>query len=287
MKRIFLLGAVMLALVVGIGNVNGQEKKLIPIRNGVETMPMRVEKSANNGEVCWQVVYDPGRDLLRKQIFPVNGADKSAITQEMLDSLKALNPQVTEDNVFEWKSFGFTCRPAGWTGDEKKAEPVEKTTTPVATPLPKVEQQQVAKPAEVVATPAVAPPEVKKAEATKPVPAKPPVAVSQKTPRVSLLAECRAKVAELESKEESSEKTLGEYLAKLKTAKEDLKAAREINIEALKELKDVKEALKKYSPGRRVWTYLCIIFIGALLGALLLSLFLWRRKKAAGKTPTP
>ena len=151
MKKLFLLFVVILTIVVGIGyappTVLAAEN--IIIREGIEVMPARTNNMATENSVCWQAVYDAGRNVLRQQIFPVNGANKSAITQEMKDSLATIKPKIT--SAYEWQAFGFTCKPAGWTGfvdyngGEIKtvaaAAPATATKSATkATTLPKVKQ---------------------------------------------------------------------------------------------------------------------------------------------------
>jgi len=151
MKKLFLLFAVMLAIIVGIGYappvVSAAEN--IIVRDGIEVMPARTNSMATENSVCWQAVYDAGRNVLRQQIFPVNGADKSAITEEMKKSLATIRPKIT--SAYEWQAFGFTCKPAGWKGfvdyngggeiKEVAAAPTTVTKSATnATTLPKVKQ---------------------------------------------------------------------------------------------------------------------------------------------------
>jgi len=108
-------------------------EEYIPIRQGIEVMPMRSEATTIANEVCWQVVYDPGRKILRRQIFPINGANESAITQHMKDRLMAIAPAITSSE--DWRPYGFTCKPAGWAGEEivkteENKSPVEEITAP-------------------------------------------------------------------------------------------------------------------------------------------------------------
>lgn len=153
MKKLFLLFAVILTIVVGIGyappTVLAAEN--IIVRDGIEVMPARTNNMATENSVCWQAVYDAGRNVLRQQIFPVNGADKSAITQEMRDSLATIKPKIS--SAYEWQAFGFTCKPAGWRGfvdynsggeikEVAAAAPTAttKSATKATTTLPKVKQ---------------------------------------------------------------------------------------------------------------------------------------------------
>ncbi|MDP2737025.1 MAG: hypothetical protein Q8O59_04590 [bacterium] len=145
MKKSLLL--VMLAMVVSIGN--GYAQTYVPIMKieGVDPpLTARTIDAATPNSICWQVVYDQGRNTLRPQIFPANGATAEGITEEMVKSLETIRPEIT--SAGKWKSFGFTCKPAGWKKfidysnqfKERSSAPISTTAKTVALALPRTEQ---------------------------------------------------------------------------------------------------------------------------------------------------
>ncbi|GEM_PF-4262659 len=188
MKRLVLFFAVAVMLTMTVGYGYGAEYVPIVADRDNGKKPARTEKKEPAKVICWQTVYDEGRNLLRQQIYPANGGDNSGITQEMLDSLATIRPEIT--SAGNWDSFGHTCKPMGWRGfvDYSKAYKATPSAPPPGsvgktTALPAIRQPQ-APPAPRTATrkevtveeKVTQPPAPAKAEATavaaKPAPAK-------------------------------------------------------------------------------------------------------------------
>src|SRR3989338_4783570 len=110
MKKLFGVFFIVIAALILFVNVGYATEKLIPIVEPEITSPRELDGKPKNS-VCWQLYPDSKRKILRPQIFPVNGADKSGITQEMIDSLATIRPSITSIPA-NMRPFGFNCRPA-------------------------------------------------------------------------------------------------------------------------------------------------------------------------------
>lgn len=85
----------------------------------LEVMSHRVLKEVSDNQVCGQVIWDNRIKEWRPQIFPVNGATKEDITEDMKNYIKSIRPSVSNPKHFS--SHGtWTCWPAGW---NKKNDP--------------------------------------------------------------------------------------------------------------------------------------------------------------------
>ncbi len=284
---------IVIAIVTLVASIGYAAERYIPIGNiegDKNPLPPRSEVTAGPCSVCWQVVYDEGRGILRPQIFAVNGGTASDITQEMVMSLKTIQPKIT--SAGSWQAFGFTCRPGGWKGfvdyaaaPQKMASsapidvPIVAKVAPAPAPVPpavdpNLKAELDALKARLAAAEAAELKRLKDAEdasRARAAIAKPPV-VRKPRPLMSnvLLTECKKNLNECNFSFETKTKELETASKELSTTKEKLAASEKNYGEEQKIANELRKKLgNSHSRNILIFAILIALIIGAIAGALL------------------